>query len=203
MSKLPLATLTLAFFAPATVAAQPLSSDQWGDQWQVHSQNDDFTDKVDTVATMIKSEDGDAVLSISCSPQEQVLMAKLLFAKYLGNDDTEVRWRIGKQKAHTEEWQLNKVVAQIFLYAPQFAEFIIETSALDSTTPTIRQLVQQNLIYELLSAPKDADSMIYEVTDDDGDKHRGKVTLSGSKVALREVLESCPEWDSLSRNSRR
>ena len=181
--------LTLAFVMPSILPAQPLSSTSWATSSTV----DDFTDSADKVIAAVKSEDGESAFSILCQSQEQFLSANIRFQAYLGiAAKSQVRWRIGKEEARTEEWTLDRQVATDLLYAPAFDKMFREDALIRSA---LEEMVQQHLVNGILSAPRNANAMIYEVTDSDGDKHRGKVTLRGSKDAVREVLASCPNWN--------
>ena len=193
--------MSLSIFIPPTLAAQSISSSEW----QSLSLEDDFTDKVDRVGAVIQSQDTDSTFGLICQSQAQVLSANISFSdEYLGKgDETRVRWRIGDREAHVEQWILDGNSVKAMLYEPRIASLISEHRGLlegeDSVGGTFNLMTNQSLVYELLSLPEHAPDMIFEVTDHSGDRHRGKITLRGAKEAVREVLNACPKWNSLSK----
>lgn len=144
-------------------------------QWAVATTHDDFTDEVSNVAARVLSENNDAMLAIVCYPDHDrprrstVAAMVALPGEYLGSDRTaRFRWRVD-QEAHGEgTWSANENRAMTFMAEP----------------------ISHQFVADIVSAPASA-SMIFELVDFSGDRHRGKVTLSEAKNTVRQVLEAC------------
>ena len=146
-------------------------------EWNTNIVYDDFTDEVDNISAIIFSEDEKSGVKIACGPNTNnfVFASFVFFGEYLGSgESTAVRWRVGEQAAQADRWWISD----------------------NSSTKFFRGKRDDPRAYPfiagILASTDDPDeTMIFEATDYDNDRHRGKVVLKGAKEAVEEVLQAC------------
>jgi len=186
-----------AAFLSLMIAMQQIPTDT---EWTFSITNDDFTDKVETISALVVAKDNKSVMAFVCSPDANFFTMRFLFLnEYLGSDDDgRVRWRIGSEDAQEEEWDIDGKLASngFFMTTSRDSELDddhpLKGTPLDPVNLK-KDPLDHPLVNGLLTAPDSATKMIFEVTDYDYDRHRGEVTLKGSKDAVRRVIDACKD----------
>ncbi len=92
----------------------------------------------------------------------------------MGSGETKgVRWRVGQRAGQTDSWWISDNDSSKFFRGKR-------------SDPRTHQF-----IVSILESTDGDETMIFEATDYDNDRHRGKVTLKGAKEAIEEALKSC------------
>ena len=147
-------------------------------EWHVTTHTDDFTDEVLAVIANTATEELDAFFAIACN--RTLATATITISNdQLARSFLGVRWRIDNLPAHEDK-------AEDYLWLRR-ENFAVKALANNNIDP----LDTDSLVRSIMEAPPESESMIFEISDGQGNKQRGRITLVGARESIQQVLDTC------------